>query len=121
MINLAAPGIIKDDSTMEEKDDFLPKILRPKANPKTNPKGKYYPFGQPNENILNTFNFMNNNDVYLDLLYGAPAWNVLLQHWHESDQLLGRQIMYVHSGGLEGISSQMTRYKQKGIVEDFKI
>mmetsp|Transcript_20235 Transcript_20235/g.47561 ORF Transcript_20235/g.47561 Transcript_20235/m.47561 type:complete len:181 (+) Transcript_20235:3-545(+) len=31
--------------------------------------------------------------------------------------LEGREIMYVHSGGLEGINSQLLRYKYEGLVE----
>lgn len=90
------------------------------------PKG-YYRFGNPNIDILDTYNEMKEEyGMLFDLLYGAPAWTILLQHWsdetaqsgHEDESpVAGRQIMYVHSGGLEGISSQMTRYKHKGLVD----
>ena len=114
---------------------------------------------------------------YVDLLYGARAWEVLLSRWHslppqlsgwhyqmtsasdgssdsngngnntaddssqeapspsttttpsplpptrkyggggEQVDWVGVQIMYLHTGGLEGTSSQLNRYKHAGLVE----
>ena len=64
--------------------------------------------------------------VVLDLLYGAPAWTILLRHWNTpispdlifdlNNPIAGREILYVHSGGLEGINSQLLRYKYNGLV-----
>ena len=59
--------------------------------------------------------------VVWDLLYGAPSWTMLLRHFatkptRRDDSmsmldpkapLAGLEIMYVHSGGLEGIASQL--------------
>ena len=99
----------------------LPAILKP-----TETKG-YYRFGSPDSDIMETYNELKEEyGILFDLLYGAPAWTILLRHWsdetaeyshkHESP-IAGRQIMYIHSGGLEGISSQLTRYKHKGLVD----
>jgi 1-aminocyclopropane-1-carboxylate deaminase/D-cysteine desulfhydrase-like pyridoxal-dependent ACC family enzyme len=90
----------------------------------------YFVFGEPATPILETFLEMKEEyGVYLDLLYGAPAWTLLLQRWTSEGQmnwfsnrdedcpLRGRQLMYVHSGGLEGVSSQLTRYRHKGLVD----
>ena len=69
--------------------------------------------------------------VVLDLLYGAPSWTMLLRHFATEPTtrddststldpkapLAGREIMYVHSGGLEGIVSQLNRYLYKGLVD----
>jgi len=120
------------------RTEDLPKILRPLSKYSTrmnesssssspsqsNNKGKktdgYFSFGTPDEFLLDTFTEMKEQDVFVDLLYGAPAWNLLLQHWcameHDDSPIAGRQVMYVHSGGLEGISSQLTRYKHAGLV-----
>ena len=78
----------------------------------------YYSFGQPHVDILDTYREMKeDHGICLDLLYGASAWTLLLQHWDSSkimnSPLSNRQVMYVHSGGLKGNASQMTRYKQK--------
>ena len=110
---------------------FLPHILEPKPssssssssssfNQNNKNKNNYYTFGQPHPDIWNTYQEMKEEyNVNLDLLYGASAWTILLQHWdnpHPKSPIFGREIMYVHSGGLEGNASQMTRYKQKGLI-----
>lgn len=109
-----------DLSTGGSGRDDIPQILTPLR------RKRYFTFGEPNAEILGTFLEMKDDfDVYLDLLYGAPAWNIILQHWEAAkygndsnpSPIKGRQIMYVHSGGLEGISSQLTRYKHKGLID----
>ncbi len=91
----------------------------PLVFPPPNKNKGYLRFGEPSPAILETFLEMKDEyDLYLDLLYGAPAWNLLLYYFNRNipSPIQGRQIMYVHSGGLEGISSQLTRYKHKGLV-----
>lgn len=113
-----------DLSTGGNGRDDVPEILYPLKR-----KG-YFRFGEPDAQILETFLEMKDEyGIYLDLLYGAPAWNIILQHWEasrygsegETTPIKGRQIMYVHSGGLEGISSQLTRYKHKGLVDSAQV
>ncbi len=107
--------------------DNIPHILAPWPEVSAISKG-YFPFGEPDPAILNVFNRLkDDNGLVLDLVYGAPAWTILLRHWHvplSSDlsmdprnPIAGREVMYVHSGGLEGINSQLLRYKYKGLVE----
>jgi 1-aminocyclopropane-1-carboxylate deaminase/D-cysteine desulfhydrase-like pyridoxal-dependent ACC family enzyme len=85
-------------------------------------------------------------NVVVDLVYGAAAFAILFRHWGddgttssssrdgpvEEDRprlggnpvrsfdpdrpLAGREFMYVHSGGVEGINSQMMRYQYEGLV-----
>lgn len=101
------------------KED-LPWILKPRDVARRRSSG-YFTFGQPSKVLLETYDEMNSENVSLDLLYGAPAWSLLLQHWQsrESDcPIAGRQLMYVHSGGLEGVASQLTRYKHKNLLPD---
>jgi 1-aminocyclopropane-1-carboxylate deaminase len=80
-------------------------------------------FGTPSTEIMDAFNYLKQEcGLFVDLLYGAPAWATLLepQHWNPSNDkhpLAGRQIMYINCGGLEGIASQMTRYKHKGLIQ----
>lgn len=93
--------------------------------------GGYLAFGEPSVDILDTYNEMKDrHDLPLDLLYGAPAWTILLRHWREMEKnddssplAPDREIMYVHSGGLEGVNTQLLRYKFKGLVslEDIQI
>ncbi len=111
-----------DKSTGGNGRDDIPKILKP-IN-----RDCYLRFGEPDAAILDTYmNLRENHGLHLDLLYGAPAWNVLLEHlainpeykdkMNEKSPVQGRQILYVHSGGLEGVSSQLTRYKHKGLID----
>jgi 1-aminocyclopropane-1-carboxylate deaminase len=81
----------------------------------------YFQFGEPMSSILDVYSEMRDDcKVILDLLYGAPAWAILLRHWRAkiagSSPLAGREIMYVHSGGIEGINSQLLRYQYKGLA-----
>lgn len=89
----------------------------------------YFTFGEPDAAILKTSRAMQQNcDVNLDLLYGAPSWTIMQRHWRttlndstcsfdERNPLAGREVMYVNSGGLEGITSQLNRYRYKGLVD----
>jgi len=121
-----------------------PTILRPHADGNYGSSrrrlGGYFVFGEPAAAILQTFQEMKeSHHVFLDLLYGAPAWSLLLQHWRatpsngvgkalrgkryidDSCPIAGRQVMYVHSGGQEGIASQLTRYKHKGLIDSSEL
>lgn len=100
----------------------LPIILS--ASPGDDLGDDYFSFGEPHPAILETFERMRDeNDIVLDLLYGAPAWTVLLRHLRpgigskHDGPLNDREIMYVHSGGLEGINSQLLRYQYKGLID----
>ena len=103
-----------------EKD--MPAILKPRVDAQSRGRTKgYLTFGEPTIEILKTFDELNSAGLFLDLLYGAPAWRLMLQNWKSRDNncpLTGRQILYIHSGGLEGISSQMTRYKHKKLLDE---
>lgn len=125
------PEILKPTQPQMKRENYKGK--QTKHSSKRNdrkPKG-YYRFGNPDIDLLETYNEMKEDyGILFDLLYGAPAWTILLQHWsdktvqssHDNESpVAGRQIMYVHSGGLEGISSQMTRYKHKGLVDPTSI
>lgn len=104
--------------------DEIPKVLKPAPDAsfylEEEDQQRYFRFGEPNAEILDTFREMEDYGVATDLLYGAPSWNILLRHWGDgeaSSLLADREIMYVHSGGLEGVNSQMMRYRHKGLVE----
>ena len=85
----------------------LPYILKPRENIeygsiRRRRSNGYFTFGEPVKTILDTFDELNEEGLCLDLLYGAPAMSLLLQHWKSKDvdcPIAGRQIMYVHSGG----------------------
>ena len=123
---LDLPAVLKPMQQIKSAD------RRASSGETTRKSNGYFTFGKPDGAILQTYNeMMNENGLFLDLLYGAPAWTIILQHWslsayyspsktsqNEDDYpISGRQVMYIHSGGLEGIASQMTRYKHQGLVD----
>jgi len=116
----------------------IPTILQPQPeeqlannNNNNNNKTKYFSFGKPDKTILKVFQeLQDDSNLLVDLIYGAPSFAILFRHWPNDISNLsrdvsfdprrpleGRELMYVHSGGLEGINSQMLRYKYNGLVE----
>ena len=113
----------------------LPAILAPTPErPATDngsssePPRRYFSFGEPDQRLLDTFEWLKEEEnIVVDLMYGAPAWTILMRHWDvevspdvtfdPNNPIAGREIMYVHSGGQEGINSQLVRYKYKGLVD----
>ena len=123
-----------DEPDSNEEVEDIPAVLSPA--PRNTPRQSakqydYFTFGDPHIDILNTFREMQDeHGIVLDLLYGAPAWTILLRHLRQrsgsavptqsSDPetlLDGREIMYVHSGGCEGINTQLLRYRYKNLVD----
>jgi 1-aminocyclopropane-1-carboxylate deaminase len=142
MINLNAQ--VFGSKLNNSNGNDIPTILRP--TPKTNAvqtpmstyrqvgasdTHDYYRFGEPNSNILQTFRELRDDyELVVDLLYGAPSWTILFRHWTSTSStesgavtfnpnapIDGRRIMYVHSGGVEGINSQLLRYKHKNLID----
>ena len=77
------------------------------------------PFGKPRPELLRVWRQLNDESgLYLDLLYGTRAWEVLLSRWDSlPKRIAGAQLMYLHCGGLEGISSQLNRYRHAGLID----
>jgi 1-aminocyclopropane-1-carboxylate deaminase/D-cysteine desulfhydrase-like pyridoxal-dependent ACC family enzyme len=109
------------------------------ASTTATPRSRYFTFAQPDKEILEAFDELRNEcDVVVDLIYGAAAFAILFRHWNDEARedgrkhcqptlspdlsfdpnhpLAGREIMYVHSGGVEGINSQLLRYQYQGLV-----
>jgi 1-aminocyclopropane-1-carboxylate deaminase len=126
-------------SSIGEDPDNIPTVLRPapdeysgtaesSSSSAAKSNRRYFNFGAPDKGILDTYQLLKEEyGLVLDLIYGAPAWAVLLRHWETSvgiDSIFdpnnpiatNRELMYVHSGGLEGINSQLMRYQYKGLL-----
>ena len=108
----------------------IPTVLVPSPEQSTAPAKKYFTFGKPEREILDTFQKLRQLDLVVDLIYGASSFAILLRHFRDENEIRsmdvlfdpfrpfdGREIMYVHSGGLEGINSQLLRYKYEGMIE----
>mmetsp|Transcript_12904 Transcript_12904/g.20558 ORF Transcript_12904/g.20558 Transcript_12904/m.20558 type:complete len:427 (+) Transcript_12904:35-1315(+) len=76
-------------------------------------------FGEPNADLLEIWRELEDAGLFVDLLYAPRAWQVMFENWDNMEHpVLGRKkILYVHSGGLEGVSTQLTRYKHKGLID----
>ncbi len=115
---------IRQTGTIDDVLCDLPEILPPypedlSGRGRSNTE-QYVTFGTPDASVLDVYREIKDECGFqLDLLYGASAWTVLLRHWRSeslwessehptSANFQGRQLMYVHSGGLEGINSQVS-------------
>jgi 1-aminocyclopropane-1-carboxylate deaminase len=105
----------------------IPHILSSAPESATGDRNQYFSFADPHRDILDTYmKLRDEQDLVLDLIYGAPAWTIMMRHWavglspdlsfDPRNPLAGRELMYVHSGGLEGINSQLMRYQYKGLI-----
>jgi 1-aminocyclopropane-1-carboxylate deaminase len=103
----------------------IPAILNSYPNNREHPHHRFV-FGKPDKLILDTFQWMkDSHDIVLDLMYGAPSWTLLELYWRQDhsersqlDSLLAgnREVMLIHTGGVEGVESQLSRYKYEGLV-----
>lgn len=110
-------GQLVPEASLLDRSDLLPLILPADPDARLTP---YLPFGMPQAETLETYQYLQEeHDLELDLLYGAPAWTILLRHLrrHSTTSCMdGRRVVYIHTGGLEGIHTQLMRYKYKGLI-----
>eukprot|EP00934_Nitzschia_sp_Nitz4_P008873 Nitzschia sp. Nitz4//scaffold22_size323478//96755//97609//NITZ4_000517-RA/size323478-processed-gene-0.83-mRNA-1//-1//CDS//3329542965//8863//frame0 len=81
----------------------------------------YFSFARPHKEVYQAFSELQNVGVPVDLIYGASAWAILFRHLRQADHrqdsfFAVRSILYVHSGGLEGVDSQLQRYQHAGLI-----
>lgn len=97
----------------------LPELLEPKAG---SPAARPGPalksrFGTPTARHWAIWKELQDAGLKFDLLYAPRAWDVLLHALEQPEPppfLQGREILYVHTGGLESVSSQRLRYEHAG-------
>lgn len=88
-------------SMLEEDRSLHPRILHP---PKKYHFGKLY-----REFFKIWIELKEKTDVTFDLLYDPLGWLVLLEY----QEKVGREICYIHQGGLQGNESMLKRYERK--------
>jgi len=50
-----------------------------------------------------------------DLVYAPRAWEILLgARSNHHPVVVGQELLYVHSGGLEGLATMQARYRRQG-------
>ncbi|ETV90663.1 hypothetical protein H310_14615 [Aphanomyces invadans] len=63
--------------------------------------------------LLDTYyEVLKDTGVEIDLIYGCLAWDTMLNAF-DRHEFEGRQVVYIHSGGLSGNSSQLERYRNR--------
>lgn len=91
-------------------EPLLPHILAPQQQPQG---GKAYQFGQPSPMLWSVYEELREAGLQLDLLYGPRAWQVMFEHWgHAPFTTTHSRVLYIHTGGLEGLPSQLARYRR---------
>jgi len=105
-----------DDPSQQED---IPNVLSPKRKLDGSQKS-YINFGKPEPFILKMWQELRDeHDLDVDLLYGAPTWHMIMPYLTtegKDSPFHGKAVMYYHSGGLEGVSSQLQRYKHKAMI-----
>jgi len=69
------------------------------------PKKKYH-FAKPYKEFLEIYEKLKESGIEFDLLYAPAMWQALLEQTNET-------VMYIHSGGVSGNESMLSRYAQK--------
>lgn len=72
-------------------------------------------FAKPEAHLYETWDGMRGDGLLADLIYAPYAWQVMLEH---EKTLWGghSHVLYVHTGGLEGLASQLARYQHLGLI-----
>lgn len=91
--------------------------------------GKTHRFGQPIQRDLDMWNELRTAGLFVDLVYAPHTWNVLLEtlatasnarlssifHVAHSERC-SPKLLYLHCGGIEGVATQLTRYRHVGLL-----
>uniref|UniRef100_A0A7S3A3Y5 Tryptophan synthase beta chain-like PALP domain-containing protein n=1 Tax=Rhodosorus marinus TaxID=101924 RepID=A0A7S3A3Y5_9RHOD len=75
------------------------------------------PFAKPRKELLEIWKELSAQGLNVDLIYGARVWEILLE---QPEAFIGNKditCVYYHCGGLDGDSSQLSRYKRLGLVK----
>ena len=86
---------------------LLPRVLEPPAPP---PR-----FAEPSRDSLQRWREAAAGGCLLDLVYGPVAWAAMgrSHRWARPDA----EVLYVHTGGREGLPSMLRRYARLGLLE----
>jgi len=68
---------------------------------------KRYDFAEPDQDLKKLHCALKKKGVEFDLIYAPVTWRGMLDNWN---QLKSSQIIYIHTGGIEGNETQLRRY-----------
>ncbi len=92
--------LVKQWQELEINSDFYPTII---------PKHKKFHFGKLYKENYEIWLELKNSGIEFDLLYDPIGWQVVMNNL----DVLGRNIIYIHQGGLKGNESMIQRYERK--------
>ena len=98
----------REGGSTEGENGVLPQILQGSMP---------HVFGKPEQALLDTWHQIKaKHRLELDLLYGSHAWRVMREKW---DFLAAKHacVLYIHTGGMEGVESQLGRYRHLGMLK----
>uniref|UniRef100_A0A7S0GYQ1 Tryptophan synthase beta chain-like PALP domain-containing protein n=1 Tax=Amorphochlora amoebiformis TaxID=1561963 RepID=A0A7S0GYQ1_9EUKA len=90
-----------DNASGGEK--IFPRILKPKTRRQ---------FATPHESLYTIWEQLKKAGLDVDLVYAPPSWEALFDSWNEVFTS-NSTVLYVHTGGLEGVSSMLHRYQRE--------
>ena len=73
-------------------------------------------FGAPAARDLELWRELADAGLHVDLVYAPRAWVALLAAL-DGAALAGRDVCYVHCGGVEGVATQLNRYRHAGLLD----
>ena len=97
------------DRSYLEKE--MVRIAGPGPLPRILEYSQKVPFADPRPEFLHAWELCRDAGLPIDLLYDAKLWATLLEN---PDLFRDRQILVIHQGGLEGNSTQFSRYSRCG-------
>jgi len=66
-----------------------------------------YDFAVPDQDLKKLYCALKKKGIEFDLIYAPVTWRGMLDNWNE---LKSSQIIYIHTGGVEGNETQLRRY-----------
>jgi len=92
--------LIKQWKELENNSNYYPTII---------PKHKKFHFGKLYKENYEIWLELKKAGIEFDLLYDPIGWQVVMNNL----DILGKNIIYIHQGGLKGNESMLERYKRK--------
>jgi len=92
--------LLKQWKELESNSDYYPTIV---------PKHKKFHFGKLYKENYEIWLELKSAGLEFDLLYDPIGWQIVMNNL----DILGKNIIYIHQGGLKGNESMIERYKRK--------
>jgi len=96
-----AEYLLEQFSQLSSDEKHFPTILK---------TSKKYHFGNLYEDLLEMYTTTKKSGIEFDLLYDCKMWLAIKEHIESFKE---RDLLFIHTGGVDGNKSQLKRYAQK--------